>query len=119
MTDPKTISDHYIATWNSPADQRRAALERAWTPDASYVDPLMSGQGYDGICTMIDSALANFPQHKFELRGTADGFSRFVRFSWVLRDSFGAAAARGTDLVRLDADGRIAQVVGFLDGPVD
>jgi hypothetical protein len=116
MTDPKTVAEHYLATWNSSSDQRRAALEAAWTPDASYVDPLMSGQGYDDIGEMIDSALAHFPHHKFELAGAADGFSRFVRFSWVLRDALGVAAARGTDLVRLDSDGRIAQVVGFIDG---
>jgi hypothetical protein len=64
---------------------------------------------------MIAGARAQFPGHGFALAGTPDGHGRFVRFSWTLAPAGGAAIAGGTDVVRLDEVGRIAEVIGFLD----
>jgi hypothetical protein len=117
MTDPMTIADRYLAVWNEPDfENRRAAVAEHWTPETSYIDPLMTGKGTDGIATMIDAARAQFPGHDFALSGKADGHANYVRFSWTLAPNGGAPIGGGTDVVRLDDDGRIAEVVGFLDG---
>lgn len=119
MTNPKKIADDYIALWNDAADaSRRARLSAGWTADARYVDPMMTGEGHDGIAAMIAGARAQFPGHGFALTGAPDGHGEFVRFSWTLAPASGAAVAAGIDVVRLDASGRIAEVIGFLDGSV-
>jgi hypothetical protein len=115
MIDQMTIAQTYLAAWNAPGEaERQAQLER-WSADARYVDPLMQGQGREGIGAMIAAARAQFPGHSFALAGTPDGHGSHVRFSWDLLPGEGAPVARGTDIVRVDDDGRIAEVVGFLD----
>lgn len=116
MHDPNAIADAYLATWNA-ADQtrRRELLQTAWAEDADYTDPMMKGCGHDGIATMIAGARNRFPGHSFRLHGTPDGHSDVVRFSWTLIAPDASPVVRGTDIVRLDDDGRIASVTGFLD----
>lgn len=116
MADPLTTAETYIATWNASDEQERSAKLTGWAEDARYVDPLMQGDGRDEIEVMIAKARAQFPGHSFALTGTPDGHGSYVRFSWVLAPEAGAQVARGTDVVRLDAAGRIAEVIGFLDG---
>jgi hypothetical protein len=117
MTDPETTAHAYLASWNAAPEDRIGTLQ-AWSMDATYADPLMAGRGRNGIAAMMERATAQFPGHHFELDGPPDGHGPFVRFSWALRPGAGAAVAKGTDVVRLDSEGRIAEVIGFLDGGV-
>lgn len=117
MFEPKMITDKYLAVWNEEnGSHRRALLAEGWAECARYVDPLMSGQGREAIATMIEGARGQFAGHRFELVGTPDGHGEHVRFSWTLVASNGPAIGSGTDFVRLDERGRIAEVVGFLNG---
>jgi hypothetical protein len=54
MTDVNTIALGYIDLWNerSPA-RRREMLAANWASDARYIDPLMSGDGHDGVDSPI------------------------------------------------------------------
>jgi len=116
MTPLRTIADCYLALWNEPdAARRRALIARTWRPDARYDDPLMAGDGHEGICRMIEAAREHFPGHAFTLRGEPDGHGTWVRFSWSLAPQGGVPVAGGTDVARMDGDGRFAQVTGFLD----
>lgn len=117
MTEPRTIATQYLALWNEADDERRRALlAEDWANDARYIDPMMQGCGHAGVAAMIEGARAQFPGHRFALTGTPDGHGDYVRFSWTLAPERGAPIAGGTDMVRLDDTGRIADVVGFLDG---
>jgi hypothetical protein len=50
MTDFNAIARGYIELWNERTpERRRDLLARHWTHDATYVDPLMSGEGRDGV----------------------------------------------------------------------
>ena len=114
-----SIADRYLATWNEPdAARRHALVAELWSPQGRYADPLMSGEGHAGIACMIEAARAQLPGLRFTPRGEADGHGAFARFSWSLGPVGGAPVAGGTDVVRLDADGRLAEVIGFLDGSV-
>lgn len=116
MHDSNMIAQAYLALWNEERPElRRAALQAAWAPEARYVDPLMEGVGHDGIAAMITTARTHFPGHHFALRGTPDGHGAFVRFGWTLAAP-GAPGVDGTDVLRLDQQGRIAEVIGFLEG---
>ncbi len=117
MSNHHDIAERYLAIWNEgDDDRRRAMMTEVWAEDARYSDPLMQGEGRDGIAAMIASARAQFPGHRFSLAGTPDSHGSNLRFSWRLApESGGAAVARGTDFATLDAAGRLARVTGFLD----
>jgi hypothetical protein len=117
MHNPEAIAREYLAVWNQPdAERRQADMAQRWTDDARYADPMMAASGRDAIGVMIEQARAQFPGHAFALRGQPDSHRDFVRFSWTLAPADGTPVGGGTDVVRLDADGRIAEVIGFLDG---
>jgi hypothetical protein len=116
MNDPKAIADSYISVWNeSDPALRRQKLAHGWSADANYADPLMAAAGYDDISAMIEGARSQFPGYSFALTGTPDGHGAFVRFSWQAARDGEAPLIEGTDVVMLDGDGRIVEVVGFLD----
>ena len=113
---PADIATQYLAVWNErDAAARRALVGRAFTIDASYVDPMMRGAGHDGIDAMIAGAQDQFPGYRFELDGTPDGHNDVVRFSWTLGLPGAAPVAHGTDVARVAGDGRLASVTGFLN----
>ena len=117
MTTPHAIAERYLATWNEPdAAHRQALVAGLWNPQGRYADPMMSGQGHDGIARMIEAARAQFPGLVFTPRGASDGHGPFARFSWSLGPAGGAPVAGGTDVARLDDQGRVVEVIGFLDG---
>lgn len=117
MTDHLSLANAYLALWNEADDVARTrALAESWTPAARYVDPLMQGEGTSGISAMIAAARSHFPGHRFQLSGTPDGHGPFTRFSWSLVSPAGETVARGMDVARLDASGRVEEVVGFLEG---
>jgi hypothetical protein len=117
IATPHAVAERYLATWNEADDTRREALVAAlWSPQGRYADPLMSGQGHDGIARMIAAARTQFPGLVFTARGQADGHGPFARFSWSLGPAGGAPVAGGTDVARLDDAGRVVEVIGFLDG---
>src|SRR3712207_4968499 len=113
MTDITTTIDSYIAAWNEPAaDRRRALVAATWAEDGTYTDPLMSGEGADGIAAMIGAAQQQFPGHRFELSMGPDTHNDRVRFAWTLVGEGGPVAA-GVDFATVAGDGRLRDVTGF------
>jgi hypothetical protein len=115
MTDVNTIANSYIELWNERTQsRRREMLATNWTADAKYVDPLMSGDGHDGVDALISGVQQRFPDFKFKLLGNANGFGDHVRFSWGLGPDGVDSPIKGTDFAVLK-DGRIRSITGFLD----
>jgi hypothetical protein len=95
MTDINTIARNYIDLWNERApNRRREMLHANWTADATYVDPLMSGDGQDGVDALISGVQQRFPDFKFRLIGEPNGFGDHVRFSWGLGPTAPTARSR-------------------------
>ena len=117
MPEITEVIDTYIAAWNETDETRRLELvTRAWAPDASYVDPLMSSEGHKGIASMIAAAQQQFPQHRFELSFGPDAHNGNVRFAWQLYGPDGGEpVAAGADFASVAADGRLQAVTGFLE----
>lgn len=85
MTQPADIAENYIALWNeTDAGRRKALLAQGWTEGATYIDPLMKGQGHAEIDALVSAVQARFPGFRFDLLKPADGHGDFVRFSWGL-----------------------------------
>jgi SnoaL-like domain len=112
------LVDSYIDAWNqTDADARRAAVARVWVEDAHYVDPLASISGHDEISALIGSVHEQAPGHVFRLlHDRVDAHHNVVRFSWELVPAGGGESlAAGFDVAVSDDDGRITNVIGFLD----
>lgn len=115
MTNITATVEQYIATWNEADPERRRALAgQVWTDDGSYLDPLMRGEGPDGIAEMIGAAQSQFPGHRFELSAGPDAHNDVVRFAWRLVGDGGPVAA-GVDFATVADDGRLRAVTGFLE----
>jgi hypothetical protein len=116
MSDVHTVIDQYFAAWNEPDAARRGDLiAQVWAEGASYLDPLMEGDGHAGINAMIQGVQAQFLGHRFRQIGKADAHHNRVRFSWELAPEGGAMLVAGTDFATLTDDGRLQSVIGFLD----
>ena len=115
MTDATHIATRYIAVWNEtdPA-RRRALLAESWADNATYVDPLMGGEGHDQIGALIAAVHNRFPGFRFTLDGRVDGYGDKIRFSWALGPETEADMIKGTDFVVVE-NGRLKSITGFLD----
>ena len=121
MTSIELLIDRYIAVWNeSDAARRRELIARTWTEGARYVDPLMSGDGPDGIDAMVGGVQERFPGLRFRRVGGIDAHHDRVRFGWELVDAGGGSPlVAGVDFGVVAGDGRLREITGFLDqGPV-
>jgi hypothetical protein len=113
----------YFEAWNAAdAETRAKAVAAAWAPDGRYTDPLSDACGHERIAAVITAAREQFPGFVFRLTGTVDGHHDTARFSWELVNEAGgtpsgggSAPIAGSDVVTLDAEGRIRAVIGFLD----
>lgn len=115
MTDLNTIAENYIAAWNeSDAARRKALLEATFTEDVGYRDPIMQGDGHDGIAALIEGVQQRFAGIRFSLKGKPDGFADTVRFSWNLGPEGVESVIEGTDIGVIE-NGRLKSVTGFLD----
>ncbi len=115
MPSPEKIVESYIAMWNEPDEaRRRAIVAETVTNDATYVDPVMTGEGIDGITAMIGGAQQQFPGLQFRLASGPDAHHDRLRFSWSLGDNGGDPVAVGVDFAVLAGDGRMHAITGFL-----
>jgi hypothetical protein len=101
------LIDRYFAAWNeTDAVSRRELIAATWSTDAAYLDPLLAGNGHDGIDAMIRAVHERFPRHTFADR---------LRFSWELTTPDGTPIVKGSDFGVVDPAGRLQAVTGFLD----
>src|SRR6202012_323655 len=96
------------------ADPRRDMRMLHWTSDAKYVDPLMSGDGRDGVDALIAGVQQRFPEFKFKLLGEANGFGDRLRFCWGLGPDGADSPIKGRDFAVL-GDGKMRSITGFVD----
>jgi hypothetical protein len=117
MTDINTVVHGYIASWNETSpDRRRELVAETFADDATYVDPMLSGHGHDGIDAMIAAAQSQFPGHRTELTAGPDAHHDRVRFAWELLGADGEGrVAAGVDFATVADDGRLRSVTGFLE----
>lgn len=105
----------YLELWNTTdATARRAGIDRLFTDEPRYVDPLMAVTGRDALDAGIAAVQDQFPGLEYRLAGPVDGHHDQVRFTWELGPADGPALVVGFDVAVL-RDGRIADVYGFLD----
>jgi hypothetical protein len=120
MTEVASTIERYFAVWNEtdPA-RRRELIAQAWSEDATYLDPLFSADGRDGVDGMVAAFQAQMPEHRFRLAGDVDSHHDRVRFGWqLLGQASDTPVYTGVDFGVLTADGRLQSITGFLEQPV-
>ncbi|MEV5827599.1 nuclear transport factor 2 family protein [Spirillospora sp. NPDC052242] len=116
MSDITELVQRYLAAWNeTDAAARRAILAEVFADDAVYTDPLASVRGTDGLDATIAAVQAQFGGLVFSLGGAVDAHHDIARFTWHLGPEGGEPVVIGFDVAVVGADGRISQVLGFLD----
>jgi SnoaL-like protein len=107
----------YFEAWNATEPEALAkAVAEAWSADGGYTDPLADVRGHEQLAAVIAAAHQQFPGFSFRPLGAVDGHHDTARFSWELvNEADGSAPVAGSDVITLDAEGRIRQVLGFLD----
>jgi hypothetical protein len=115
MSNPIDLIDRYIAMWNeTDAKSRRDLITRTWSETASYLDPLMQGDGHAGIDAMVHGVQQRFPGHRFRRTSDVDAHHDRVRFTWELAADGGAVLVSGIDFGVIAGD-RLQAITGFLD----
>ncbi|MGH2588606.1 MAG: nuclear transport factor 2 family protein [Dehalococcoidia bacterium] len=111
---PSPTVDTYFAMWNEPDATKRAALiERAWTSDSRYVDPMLEAQGHAALSEMVAGVHARFPGHRFRRQSGIDTHHDQIRFAWDLVAPDGTITVAGVDIGEVAADGRLRRITGF------
>jgi SnoaL-like protein len=110
------IIDAYVASWNEtdPA-KRKSALAASCATDARYRDPVMVSDGQAGLDAMLAGVQAKFPGFVLKRISKVDSHNDAVRFAWSLGPASGPSVAEGVDFATLSSDGKLANIVGFID----
>lgn len=117
MNNVTEVVGRYIAAWNErDAAKRRELVAKTYTEDANYTDPHRSGDGHEGISTMIAAVQERFPGYSFRLKNGVDAHNNCARFQWEAGGTKDAPLHFvGTDFIVVSPDGRLKRVTGFVD----
>ena len=116
MSDLQDLATRYLDLWNEtdPAARRRA-VDELWAEGGGYTDPLVRARGRDEFDATLAAVQRDFPGMVFTLLGPVDAHHDIARFRWELGPEGAEALIVGFDVLVAAADGRIAQILGFLD----
>jgi SnoaL-like protein len=110
------LVDRYLAVWNeTDASARRAAIEEVFAVGVRYIDPLAAIEGHAALDGLIGAVQQQFPGLVFTPGGPVDAHHEQARFTWHLGAPGGEPVVIGFDVTEIDPDGRITNVLGFLD----
>jgi hypothetical protein len=113
--------DRYLSVLNENSDQRRRELvTELWAPDATYTSAKAFNHGHTDIVRKAAElrGMATKNESSFYAGGLSHAHHNLVTFKWHLQKGFGGeVVAAGSDLIILDAGGRISCDYQF-DEPV-
>lgn len=112
------VCEAYMEAWNArEASVRRAALERACDPSVAFRDGYGCVEGRDTLDAHIANAQRHMPGVVLRGAGPATVSHGWIRMPWTMGPDGGPPMMRGENFARLTLDGRIREVIGFIDPP--
>ena len=112
------ILQAYADAWGDiEPSKRQELLDKSWSEDGVYRDPTGEAAGKTAWMAHIAGFHASMPGHEMRLTSGASEHHGHIYFSWRLTNPQGEVVTDGVDFGTLDADGRIAQIVGFFGPP--
>jgi hypothetical protein len=112
-----TIKIYCDAWGETNIDDRRAMLNRVWTDDGTYTDPVSHVEGREALIKRITAFLEKFPGAKIVPSSHVDLHHDLLRFTWRLVSADGRTLNEGIDFGEVAKDGRLKRIVGFF-GPI-
>jgi uncharacterized protein YndB with AHSA1/START domain len=110
----EAIADRFLAVWSETDDAaRRAGLAAIAVADLSFRDEWAATGGIDALAAHIGAAQQHMPGVRLEREGPVRHCQGTALVDWVVRGRDGAVSRRGTNVLELAPDGRIAGVVGL------
>ena len=114
MDDATETVDLYFEMWNEEDQVRRLdCIERCWTSDGRYADPVLEAEGHAGLAEMVARVHARFPGQRFRRTSIVDRHHDMVRFAWELGAPGAPVTVAGIDVGVLAPDGRLHSITGF------
>ena len=108
----------YMAAWNADDTiERRSLLDRCWAESGRYVDPGVAVAGRSNLDHHITAVRAGRPGARLEFVSAIDGHHDVARFLWRLVRADGEVGPTCIDFAKVDAEGRLTEVVGFFGAP--
>ncbi len=111
---PELLVEDYFTCWNTtdPAE-RRAAVERVWSPTARSVDPVGDARGHEELVALFAGFHDTYPGFSFRRRGGIDAHHDQLRWGWEMIDPGGDVVLDGVDVAERAHDGRLDRLAGF------
>lgn len=119
VQDYNAFARRYVELWNGgDDDERRRSIRELFADDASHVAPRIAVRGYEELEARVTRSQQRWIVEegcRFVLRGDAGGHHNVVRFTWEMRGARGNVESVGTEILVLDADGKITAVYQFIE----
>ncbi|WP_421787761.1 nuclear transport factor 2 family protein [Hyphobacterium sp.] len=117
MSEYPEALDHMLAAWNeADASLTRGHLDQALAPDVRFVDPSIDLTGVEDFEANVHAVRGNLPGAVYSRTSGVDGQNGFYRYHWAIHQG-GQLLIEGFDVTEVNAEGRIAHVIGFF-GPI-
>ncbi|MFN7976385.1 MAG: SRPBCC family protein [Acidobacteriota bacterium] len=108
------VVDRYLAAWNeADAGKRRELLASSTVPDVAFADGFGCVRGQDELEGHIAAARMHRPGMTLSRAGDPRQCQGTAVCDWLAAGPDGATAARGTNVLDLAPDGRLARIVGL------
>ena len=117
ISEGRRAFERYLTAWSAIGEEeRRRVLEDTVSSEIDYFDAMVRLSGRDALGAHLYGFQQRRPNYSFSLANYLQ-HNDAVLANWLMRDDSGKVLVSGYDSIRLDAEGRIASIVGFSDIP--
>jgi hypothetical protein len=109
--------ERYDEAWNADASSREQLLSMSLADECELIEPRGRFTGRDAILERIEGFATRFPGARVDITTDVDEHNGVARYGWRIRDVDGGVVLEGTDVVDVDAAGRLRRIVMFF-GPL-
>ena len=110
----EAIADRFLAAWSEgDGAVRRAGLAAIAVEGLTFRDEWAATEGIDDLAAHIGAAQQHMPGVTLVRDGPVRHCQGTALVDWVVRGGDGAVSRRGTNVLELAPDGRLAGVVGL------
>jgi uncharacterized protein YndB with AHSA1/START domain len=108
------IADAWFTAWNeTDATSRDRALHQSAADNVTFRDRYSCGVGLAELAELIAQSQRFMPGNTIRRDGAVRHCQGAAAVDWAITGADGAPLARGTNILRLAADGRIAESIGL------
>ncbi len=108
-----SVADRWFDAWNARTPEAvRAALEASAADDVEFRDPYGAVSGRDEVAEHVALVAVHMPGMTLRRAGEPRQCQGWGLVDWVAEGADGVVKAKGTNVITLAPDGRLARVTG-------